>query len=167
MKQSLLVAALLAIALGGVNRVMRPAAGAAATPTADPVEHPLDNQQFPNLMGDAAMAAAFEAELTAAQVTPVNTPVPMGECRARVIGLVNEAGWTFTREHNYWRAEGPGLPLAYAAQLHASHGDVVRVDGDGKDPAALNGFGATLYHIDTPAGLRALAATLRRVAADQ
>lgn len=175
MKQSLLVAALLAVALKAMGKKTGvPGVVTEAEPPVPPVPpeaEPLDilNCQFPNLIGEPGMEAAFEAELVAAGITVTRTPVAMGECRARLIGLVNVAGWTFTREHNYWRAQGPGLPYAYAVQLHQRYGHVVRLDGDasGKDPAELNGFGATLYHVDTPAGLAALAAALRQVAADQ
>lgn len=175
MKQSILVAALLAVAFGALGKKQTvPGVVTETEPPAPPMppeSEPLDilNCQFPNLIGEPDIEALFEAELLAAGITSVRTPVAMGECRARIIGLINEAGWTFTREHNYWRAEGPGLPYAYAAPLHQRNGHVVRLDGDasGKDPATLNGFGGTLYHVDTPAGLADLAKTLRQVAADQ
>lgn len=168
MKQSLLVAALLAVALSTFGK--RPGVPGVVTAAEPPMTD--DNSPgspFPNLIGDPDIEALFEAELVAAGISPIRTPVRMGESRARIIGIINEAGWTFIREHNYWRAEGPGLPQLYAQALFARHGQDARLDGDasGKDPAALNGFGATRYHVDTPAALAALATSLRQVVASR
>jgi hypothetical protein len=53
-----------------------------------------------------------------------------------------------------------------AERLHATHGTQVRVDGHCGCPSPrewFKGFGVGHYHVDTPAGLKALADAIRSV----
>ena len=56
--------------------------------------------------------------------------------------------------------------LAAEERLHAAHGQEVRVAGHCGCPSPrewYHGFGCGLYHVAPPAGLRALAETLRAI----
>ena len=85
-----------------------------------------------------------------------------GEVKTSVKGLLH--GWVFERAWYYWRATGPGIELEAAMALHATHGNVVRVDGHCGCPSPLEryeGLACGSYHVDTPEGLKALADTIR------
>ncbi len=87
-----------------------------------------------------------------------------GEVNTRICGSLSK--WSFERGWRYWIASGPGIEVAAAERLHASYGDVVRVDGHCGCPSPTEWFGGLavgLYHVDTPAGLEALANTIREL----
>ena len=89
------------------------------------------------------------------------------EMRTVVIGQLES--WGFHRCWYYWVARGPGLPPKYANSLHETHGREVRVDGHCACPSPLEwheGFAVGTYHVDTPAGLKALADALKQCIAD-
>lgn len=70
------------------------------------------------------------------------------------------AGWGFRRSWYYWRADGPGIPPDRAEELHKEFGTQCRVAGHAGCPSPrdwYNGFAVGNYHIDTQAGLNALA----------
>jgi hypothetical protein len=77
--------------------------------------------------------------------------------------------WSFRRAWYYWSAIGPGIPPAYAMELHKTHGTQVRVAGHCGCPSPLEwykGFAVGDYHIDTQEGLIALADTIRKIIED-
>jgi hypothetical protein len=87
------------------------------------------------------------------------------EVKTAVMGSLH--GWTFDRNWYYWVAKGPGIELAAAEKLHASHGRSVRVDGHCGCPSPgewLKGFACGHYHVDDQEGLNALADTIREIA---
>lgn len=87
-----------------------------------------------------------------------------GEVKTSVIGILH--GWKFTRAWYYWVCEGPGIEVAAAEALHASHGRSVRVDGHCGCPSPreqYKGLAVGLYHVDDPEGLKALADTIRKL----
>lgn len=120
---------------------------------------------FSNMAGRTGIDSALEAELSAAGITINNMGMLLrdrGEVRTGVIGTLH--GWLFERAWVYWRAQGPGLPPAYADPLHKTHGREVRVEGHCGCPSPLEryqGFGVSNYHVDTPEGLKALADALK------
>ncbi len=90
-----------------------------------------------------------------------------GEVKTSVRGSLH--GWCFSRAWTYWIARGPGIPPRYADELHEKHGQEVRVDGHCGCPSPkewFKGFAVGHYHVDTQLGLKALANTIRRVAAE-
>lgn len=116
---------------------------------------------FPNRAGghpdnDEVLARELQAAGIEAVVLPVST---RSEVKTHVVGRLADQ-WSFTRAWYYWVAEGPGLPVELAEQLHAQHGHVVRVDGfaGGICPRErYKGRGVGHYHVDTVEGLKALA----------
>jgi len=87
-----------------------------------------------------------------------------GEVKTYVTGHLY--GWKFTRGWRYWIAEGSGLPMDLAEELHSTHGQFVRVDGHAGAPHPRDwgkGFSIGTYHVDTHEGLKALAETIRKV----
>lgn len=123
---------------------------------------------FPNMAGVADCDDVLAAELEAAGITVHRIRALKDgkrEVDTEVMGSVDPSGWGFRRAWYYWLAEGPGLPPADAWELYRAHGRDVRVVGycDCPDPGYLKGFGVGLYHVDTPAGLKALADTIKRV----
>lgn len=108
------------------------------------------------------------AELIDAGIKAIELPNAFryGECQTKIYGEL--LGWKFRRAWYYWVATGPGIPVEDAEQLHAAHGQEVRVDGHCGAPSpreTYGGLGCGLYHVDSAAGLRALANTLREVCA--
>lgn len=109
----------------------------------------------------AEVTAITDAELIAAgiEVSEIRFPVSMsGEVPTQTLGSLSM--WSFQRAWYYWRASGPGLPVEVAEKLHATHGREVRVDGHCMCPSPRDwykGFGVGSYHVDSPAGLKALA----------
>ena len=131
---------------------------------------------FPNKAGDHADTDdILRAELAAAGIQTLQQhegkpPEYMadflretsGEVKTSVVGTLH--GWTFKRAWYYWAAKGPGIEVAAAERLHAAHGRDVRVDGHCGRPSPTEqykGLAVGDYHVDTPAGLRALAETIK------
>jgi len=113
-----------------------------------------------------AVTAICKAELEAAGIKPhvFGGLYGTSEVPSKCMGGLSM--WSFERAWYYWRAKGPGIPPDVAERLHATHGKVVRVDGHCGCPSPLewaHGFAIGSYHIDTPEGLTALAATLRSI----
>ncbi len=145
-----------------------------SSPGLNPSNTMVKSDRFPNLARHrpapaeiiAAVTATAESELAAAGIPLMqmrwlseNSEVP-----SLVRGILSM--WSFERAWYYWIAEGPGLPPEVADRLHATHGQVVRVDGHCGCPSPrewFKGFACGHYHIDTPDGLKALADELRSV----
>lgn len=136
--------------------------------------------RFPNQAGDHAETDdILRAELRAAGIPTLQedageTPDFMaeffrrhsGEVKTSVIGVLH--GWQFKRAWYYWVAEGPGIEVAAAEALHATHGQVVRVAGHCGCPSPTEwykGLAVGDYHVDSPAGLKALADTIKALVA--
>jgi len=121
--------------------------------------------QNPPIEVIAEVTATCEAELKAAGINVhIMSMVRRSEVPSQAIGTLSM--WAFERCWYYWSARGPGLPVEVAERLHISHGTQVRVDGHCGCPSPrewFKGFGVGSYHIDTPAGLKALADALRSV----
>lgn len=128
--------------------------------------------RFPNRAGDHAdNDEALASELRAAGIPTVEEAEgPLsesmralfrknsGEVKTSVVGVLH--GWTFKRAWYYWMASGPGIELAAADRLHASHGRAVRVAGHCGCPSPrewFKGLAVGSYHVDDADGLRALA----------
>ncbi len=111
-------------------------------------------------------------ELLAAGITPLEFEIfrdERSEVPTKVRGALDPLGWGFRRAWRYWVADGPGIPPVYATALHETHGDDVRVSGHCACPSPLEwykGFAVGMYHVDTAEGLKALADTIKQVAAD-
>jgi hypothetical protein len=123
---------------------------------------------FVNLAGVEQEQAneIIKAELTAAGITVHQGKIwqSKGEVKTDVIGVLDPS-WGFKRSWTYWVADGDGLPLEASEALHASHGTEVRVDGHClcPPPSYKNGFAVDMYHVDSAAGLKALADVIRSV----
>lgn len=90
-----------------------------------------------------------------------------GEVKTSVIGSLHK--WSFNRAWYYWVAKGPGIPPVYADKLHEKWGKDVRVDGHCGCPSPkewFKGFAVGHYHVDTQAGLNALADVIRKIIAE-
>lgn len=127
------------------------------------------NKPFPNLAGLPEQEATriCTDELGDAGI-PAVTMFPWaaltGEVRSRVEGDLQP--WSFKRAWRYWVARGSGIPPDAATELHETHGTEVRVAGHCGCPSPrewFKGFAVDLYHVDTPEGLRALVALIRKV----
>lgn len=104
-------------------------------------------------------------ELVDAGIFPVQLNERYGEPQTYVEGRL--FGWTFKRCWYYWSAStnACGITLEVAQALHREHGKYVRVYGHCGCPAPGE-FGklpVTIYHVDNPVGLRALAAAIETV----
>jgi len=87
-----------------------------------------------------------------------------GEVKTSIIGILH--GWEFRRAWYYWVAKGPGIEVAAAERLHASHGRSVRVSGHCGCPSPreqFKGLACGSYHVDDAAGLKALADTIKEL----
>lgn len=127
------------------------------------------DEVFLNLAGSEEADPQCKKELEAAGIKVVE----MGEwwknrktteVHTRYFGEVGP--WGFERAWYYWIAKGPGIPPAVAKKLHDRHGKAVRVQGNCgcPDPIEyLQGFAVGMYHVDTQAGLKALADTIRGI----
>jgi hypothetical protein len=74
--------------------------------------------------------------------------------------------WSFRRAWYYWVAVGPGIPCDLATEFHETWGTQCRVDGHCGCPSPremCHGFAIGSYHVDTQAGLNALAELLRSI----
>ena len=124
-----------------------------------------EDNTFPNVAGVEDPDERLSDELTAAGISVVDLYARWsGEVRAKVVGRLGP--WHFNRAWYYWRASGPGIPPEDAAALHEAHGTAVRVDGHCGCPTPkewFGGFGVGDYHVDTPAGLAALARTISEI----
>ena len=113
----------------------------------------------------ASLDAELELELRGAGIEAKRLPGILrstGEVKTAVVGTLGP--WIFHRAWTYWVATGPGLPLEYAEQLDRTFGQEVRASGDCacRGPRFwYKGFACPMYHVDTPAGLNALASALR------
>jgi hypothetical protein len=113
----------------------------------------------------AEITAITDAELRVAGIEPLSFDLsPEGEVPCSRPGFFS--GWSFKRAWYYWVARGPGIPPDIAEKLHATHGKQVRVEGHCGCPSPreyCKGFAVGMYHVDTPAGLKALVDTLRSI----
>lgn len=131
---------------------------------------------FPNKAGDHADTDdILRAELKAAGIQTVQEAdgkgpeymvdlfrLTSGEVKTSVSGVLH--GWQFTRAWYYWMASGPGIEVAAAERLHATHGETVRVDGHCGCPSPrewFKGLACGSYHVDDADGLKALADTIK------
>ena len=126
-----------------------------------------------NAAGDKGCDVYLRAELEAAGIKvvpyralkeyePRHSEVP-----ADVIGELN--GWKFVRAWYYWVARGPAIPFELAGPLHETHGQEVRVAGHCGCPSPREWYGESNpdgvpdYHVDSQAGLNALAAVIQQL----
>ena len=133
-------------------------------------------QKFPNRSGDREDTdAVLSAELKEAGINNIlekdEASHPeiksllretSGEVKTSVRGSLH--GWQFERGWYYWMAKGPGIDVDTAEELHATHGQEVRVAGHCGCPSPrewYKGLACGSYHIDTPDGLKALADTIK------
>jgi len=117
-----------------------------------------------NAAGDANCNEYIKAELQQAGIPIVPYPDNRGEVPATIKGQLGS--WTFDRFWYYWVARGGPLDFDAADILHATHGQVVRVAGHCGCPAPREWYhnekGVDNYHVDTQAGLNALASVVSR-----
>lgn len=126
---------------------------------------------FPNYAGRTNVDGELETELELAGITVTKMPesfrrICQNEVKTIILGELY--GWSFERGWRYWIAIGPGIPVKEAMLLHEKFGKEVRVAGHAGCPSPLawnKGFGTGSYHVDTQEGLRALADTIKVVAA--
>ena len=133
---------------------------------------------FPNKAGDHADTDdILRAELAAAGIQTLQEadgkpPEYMadflrrnsGEVKTSVIGVLH--GWEFKRAWYYWMCKGPGIELAAADRLQASHGKTVRASGDCacRGPRFwFKGLACGSYHVDDAEGLKALADAIKGI----
>jgi len=122
---------------------------------------------FPNMAGRQDIDDALSAELEAAGIVVHRSPIAKNgrsEVDTEVMGTLH--GWLFKRAWRYWVADGPGIEVAAAERLHATHGREVRVAGHCGCPSPtewFKGLAVGDYHVDTPDGLKALADTIREL----
>lgn len=120
---------------------------------------------FPNMAGRPDIDDALASELEAAGIEAFRLSLLKDGSRevdTEVRGGLH--GWRFERAWYYWRCTGPGIEVAAAERLHASHGKDVRVAGHCGCPSPTewyHGLAVGDYHVDTPAGLKALADTIK------
>lgn len=126
---------------------------------------PVQRDHFPNYAGVKDIDDALASELEAAGIEVHRLGFlknGKSEVDTEVVGDLH--GWGFRRAWRYWIAEGPGIELAAADRLHASHGRDVRVNGHCGCPTPrdqFKGLAVGSYHVDRPSGLKALADTIR------
>lgn len=134
--------------------------------------------RFPNKAGDHADTDdILRAELHAAGIPTFQEDAGQppefmaeflrrssGEVKTSVRGVLH--GWEFTRAWYYWVANGPGIEVEAAEQLHATHGKTVRVAGHCGCPSPREwflGLACGHYHVDDSEGLRALAECIKEL----
>lgn len=137
---------------------------------------------FPNRAGDHAdtddilrteLKAAGIPTIQEAEGRPPEYMADMlrrtsGEVKTSVFGVLH--GWEFKRAWYYWICSGPGIEVDAAERLHAAYGKEVRVAGHCGCPSPrewFKGLACGSYHVDTPAGLAALAETIRELVASK
>lgn len=120
---------------------------------------------FPNMAGKPDIDDALAAELEAAGIHAGRYPFLKNEKHEVDTSVRGDLhGWRFERAWYYWRCSGPGIEVAAAERLHAEHGKDVRVAGHCGCPSPTewyDGLAVGDYHVDTPAGLKALADTIK------
>jgi len=120
---------------------------------------------FPNMAGKPDIDDALAAELEAAGIEVFRLSLlknGSSEVDTEVRGGLY--GWSFQRAWYYWRCNGPGVEVGAAERLHAKHGKDVRVAGHCGCPSPTEwykGLAVGSYHVDTQAGLKALADTIK------
>ncbi len=126
--------------------------------------------RFPDYAGRSDADELLVAELAYAGIKAERMPEcfrkSSGEVQTIILGSLGQ--WGFRRAWYYWVAEGPGIPLKEATELHEAHGKDVRVDGHCGCPSPLEwfkGLACGTYHVDSHEGLKALADTLNRLTA--
>ena len=126
--------------------------------------------RFPNKAGDHADTdQILRVELEAAGIDVHEHEFMRrnsGEVKTAIMGSLY--GWSFKRAWYYWVAEGPGIDVVTAEQLHATHGRTVRVDGHCGCPSPsewFHGLACGNYHVDDSEGLKALADTIKGLVA--
>ncbi len=137
-----------------------------------------ESTRFPNKAGDHADTdEILSAELRAAGIpTLADEGVSAvllgilreqsGEVKTSVRGALH--GWKFERAWYYWMCSGPGIDVETAEGLHAAHGRAVRVAGHCGCPSPrewFKGLACGSYHVDDAEGLKALADTIKALAA--
>lgn len=123
----------------------------------------------PNYAGRSDVDAEVAAELAAAGIPAHYFPEVLrdntrSEVKTIVVGTLRK--WSFQRAWRYWIAKGPGIEVVAAEQLHKDWGQYVRVDGHCGCPSPREWFGGLAcghYHVDSVAGLRALADTIKQL----
>jgi hypothetical protein len=132
-----------------------------------------NRDQFQNVAGmgsrdHAGVDAILESELRTAGISIITIPEfarkHNGEPQSCITGGLHQ--WSFQRAWCYWIAKGPGIPPSDAELLHAKNGNEVRVDGHCGCPSPIewfHGFAVGRYHVDTQAGLCALADLIRAI----
>ena len=122
-------------------------------------------EYFQNYAGVPDIDDSVEQELVAAGIHVIKMPEGFrdrGEVKTIVVGEMHK--WLFRRAWRYWMAEGPGIDVVTAENLHAQFGNEVRVDGHCGCPSPrewFSGLACGHYHIDTPRGLKALADAIK------
>ncbi len=125
-------------------------------------DSPTDNDK--KIIDEVTTQVESELHLASIKVFKFRSLFRLGEVPSHAVGTLST--WTFKRAWYYYVAEGPGLPVEVAEQLHEKHGNAVRVAGHCGCPSPrewYKGFGVGLYHVDTQEGLNALAVALRSV----
>lgn len=119
---------------------------------------------FPNMAGKKDTDDVLAAELEAAGIKVTKHEFLRDrdrEVKTAVMGTLGK--WVFERAWYYWVCKGPGIEVGAAERLHKAHGQEVRVDGHCGCPSPremFHGLACGHYHVDTPAGLKALADTI-------
>jgi hypothetical protein len=136
--------------------------------------------RFPNRAGDHADTDdILRAELKAAGIPTLQEaegqpPEFMADLLRRTSGEVKTSvrgclhGWEFERAWYYWMCSGPGIEIAAAQRLQDEFGQTVRANGDAacRGPRFwFKGLACGSYHVDDAEGLKALADTIRELAA--
>ena len=120
---------------------------------------------FPNMAGVLEADDVLAAELKAAGINVEKYEFFRSrntEVKSAIMGSLH--GWTFERAWYYWVCKGPGIEVEAAERLHKAIGQEVRVDGHCGCPSPrewFHGLACGHYHVDTPAGLKALADTIK------
>lgn len=159
MKQSLLVAALLAVALGHHEKTPVAAAARAAEPPQDPLPPP-GSTSFPLARRAVHLDAQLELELQQAGATVRHRAnVLSAYVTTPVVGLVPGTDWTLRRAEEGWIAQGPALPAHETEALLTRFGQAIRHEAHLAFPA-----GTAAFHVRTSESLAALVAALKRAA---
>ena len=122
---------------------------------------------FPNLAGPQDSDAVVRSELEQAGIPVDGLEIlreSSGEVSTSLRGVLH--GWIFRRGWRYWVCKGPGIEVEAAEKLHATHGTVVRVDGNCTSPSPrdwFKGLACGNYHVDSQEGLKALADTIQEI----
>lgn len=105
-------------------------------------------------------------EAEAAGLTVQSFKFQLGDGEVPTCLFFSSHKWVFNRAWYYWRAKGPGVPPADAAEFDQEWGKQVRASGDCACRGVefwYEGFAASDYHIDTQEGLNAFVQMLARI----